>query len=121
MKKLIWESTSREFLHPVEHRYLTLRECARIQSFPDTFHFAGNISEQAQQIGNAVPPSLGLKLGQTLISNLPSKIAKSKNAKSKNGRILEFSPTASSGMSSALKNLVVQINETYHESFDKSA
>ena len=113
--KTITGGANREFLHPIEDRYLTLRECARLQSFPDTFQFKGNTSEQAQQIGNAVPPRLGLKLGKTLISNLPSGAVKSKH-----GRILEFSPTESSGMSPALKNLVVRVNETYHGSFDKS-
>lgn len=46
------------YLHPVEHRPITHREAARIQSFPDSFRFCGSKIEIAKQIGNAVPPVL---------------------------------------------------------------
>lgn len=42
--------------HPNGHRRLTIRECARIQSFPDDFYFVGSNSACYAQIGNAVPP-----------------------------------------------------------------
>lgn len=45
-------------IHPFEDRGLSIREAARIQSFPDDFIFKGNLSFQQQQIGNAVPPLL---------------------------------------------------------------
>ena len=45
-------------IHPFENRGLSVREAARIQSFPDSFVFKGNLSFQQQQIGNAVPPLL---------------------------------------------------------------
>ena len=45
-------------IHPRQDRGLSVREAARIQSFPDTFHFCGPISHIQQQIGNAVPPLL---------------------------------------------------------------
>ena len=41
--------------HPSLQRRLTVRECARIQTFPDSFRFAGSISSMYRQIGNAVP------------------------------------------------------------------
>ena len=47
------------YLHPVQHRPITHREAARIQSFPDKFKFSGSKIEMARQIGNAVPPTLG--------------------------------------------------------------
>lgn len=47
------------YLHPSEHRPITHREAARLQSFPDSFIFAGTKIEIARQIGNAVPPLLG--------------------------------------------------------------
>jgi DNA (cytosine-5)-methyltransferase 1 len=46
------------YLHPVEDRPITHREAARLQGFPDTFHFSGSKVEIARQIGNAVPPPL---------------------------------------------------------------
>ncbi|MGE3759004.1 MAG: DNA cytosine methyltransferase [Pseudobdellovibrionaceae bacterium] len=45
-------------IHPVENRGLSVREAARLQSFPDWFSFCGSIGFQQQQVGNAVPPLL---------------------------------------------------------------
>lgn len=45
-------------IHPAENRGLSVREAARIQSFPDSFHFYGSIGFQQQQVGNSVPPLL---------------------------------------------------------------
>jgi DNA (cytosine-5)-methyltransferase 1 len=45
-------------IHPYEHRGLSLREAARLQSFPDDFIFQGCLGSMQQQIGNAVPPLL---------------------------------------------------------------
>lgn len=52
----ITSAAIREFVHPTEDRALTLREAARLQSFPDDFSFVGPRSSIATQIGNAVPP-----------------------------------------------------------------
>ncbi len=54
----ITSAATREFVHPTEDRLLTLRECARLQTFPDSFVFAGNAASRIQQIGNAIPPIL---------------------------------------------------------------
>src|SRR5690606_32044057 len=57
--KAITSGARTEFVHPTEDRYLTLRECARLQGFPDEFEFSGRLAEVALLIGNAVPPTLG--------------------------------------------------------------
>lgn len=53
-------------------RMLTVREAARLQSFPDSFHFAGSRQSQFSQIGNAVPPLLGLALAKQVRQKLSS-------------------------------------------------
>jgi DNA (cytosine-5)-methyltransferase 1 len=45
-------------IHPWEDRGLSVREAARLQSFPDSYKFAGSIGFQQQQVSNAVPPLL---------------------------------------------------------------
>jgi len=55
------------YYHPTEHRYLTQREAAALQSFPAEFQFVGPVSAQWRQIGNAVPPGLGRAIGTTLV------------------------------------------------------
>lgn len=59
-----------ERCHPSETRPLTIREYARIQSFPDEWQFEGSMCSQYKQIGNAVPVNLGYHLGRNIISML---------------------------------------------------
>lgn len=106
--KTITGGARSEFIHPSENRYLTLRECARIQTFPDNFIFCGTLAEQGQQIGNAVPPRLGFLIGSHL-KKIVQENHKGIGTQTK-GRLLEFTPTESNGMSPALKNLVHQIH-----------
>lgn len=54
-------------IHPVENRGLSLREAARLQSFPDWYEFCGNIGEQQQQVGDAVPPKLAQAVFKKII------------------------------------------------------
>ena len=56
--------------HPRKHRALTVREVARIQSFPDWFEFKGMTAAKYLQIGNAVPPRLAYELGLQLVKVL---------------------------------------------------
>ena len=56
--------------HPIEHRTITPREAARIQSFDDSYRFFGNITSIGMQIGNAVPPLLAFQIAQRISSIL---------------------------------------------------
>lgn len=61
---------STSLCHPTETRALTLRECARVQEFPDEWEFVGTPSEQFAQVGNAVPTRLGSVAGDLLANHL---------------------------------------------------
>ena len=54
-------------IHPYENRGISVREAARLQSFPDTFTFEGSLMHIQQQIGNAVPPLLAKAVFQQII------------------------------------------------------
>ncbi|MBM7700928.1 DNA cytosine methyltransferase [Kurthia huakuii] len=62
--------SSGRFTHPFLDRAITVREAARIQSFPDDFIFFGNKSSQMKQVGNAVPPLLAKEIAEVIIQDL---------------------------------------------------
>lgn len=55
------------WIHPTLDRAVTVREAARLQSFPDTFEFVGTKDSQFQQVGNAVPPLLAKGIAEKLL------------------------------------------------------
>ncbi len=59
-----------ERCHPEETRPFTVREYARIQTFPDDWEFEGSVSQRYKQIGNAVPCNLGQEIGYSIIKFL---------------------------------------------------
>ena len=80
-KRLAWDQLSRSitahlakdgywYIHPEQHRTLSVREAARIQTFPDWVRFAGQPSHRFRQIGNAVPPMVGEAIGHRLCAAL---------------------------------------------------
>lgn len=58
------------FFHPTQDRIISIREAARIQSFPDSYQFSGSITQQYEQVGNAVPPLLGKAIGDEIVKLL---------------------------------------------------
>ena len=96
-------SASSEFIHPTEDRPLSLRECARLQSFEDAYQFTGSARSIAQQIGNAVPP-LGAEVFARSISSIDGLFGSGRVVQMRAGepRLLGFRLTDSSGMSPAL-------------------
>jgi DNA (cytosine-5)-methyltransferase 1 len=82
-KRLAWDELSRTitahiardgywYIHPEQHRTLSIREAARIQTFPDWFRFAGHPTTQFRQIGNAVPPALAEAVARAVRDALAS-------------------------------------------------
>lgn len=58
-----------KFVHPYENRFITPREAARLQGFPDDLEFKGSLSSVQLQIGNAVPLPLGQAVFQTILKH----------------------------------------------------
>lgn len=69
------------YFHPSENRYLTCREAAAIQSFPNNFEFIGSNTSVFKQIGNAVPPTLGKVIGYSLIASIEGSVEEESNVK----------------------------------------
>ena len=61
---------SGRFSHPEQNRGLTIREAARLQSFPDGFVWEGSLGEKFKQIGEAVPPLLALAIATKIAIKL---------------------------------------------------
>ena len=78
------------YIHPSELRTLTVREAARIQTFPDRFRFAGTRSHAFRQIGNAVPPALGEVIALELLKSATSRTAFPERLAAKRRRIREM-------------------------------
>ncbi len=62
--------SSGKFTHPFLDRAITVREAARIQSFPDSFRFVGSKGSQMKQVGNAVPPLLAGAIAEVVMNDL---------------------------------------------------
>lgn len=106
--KAITGGALRDFLHPSEHRPLTIRECAVLQTFPVDFEFCGTEAERIQLIGNAVPP----RLAEALAGSLRRDLMGARPAKTP-GALLSFEPTCATAMSPALERVARKVEERF--------
>lgn len=109
--RAITSAAPREFIHPFEARTLTLRECARLQTFPDNYIFSGSNQQKATLIGNAIPVRFAEALGGALqetrcASNDPS---------SEPGALIRFDVTVGELMSPALRRVTDRIDGRYRK------
>jgi DNA (cytosine-5)-methyltransferase 1 len=116
LRRLRWDEPSKtitggalnEFLHPLEHRSLTLRECARLQTFPDSFVFSGSSAVQMQLIGNAVPPHLAYQIACSVAADLAAHVTEQGP-----GQLLSFVPSVSTGLSPVLGRVMHRLRSRY--------
>lgn len=106
--KAITGAAINEFLHPAEDRPLTVRECARLQTFPDDYVFVGSRRDRAQLIGNAVPPHFAEVIARTLMQDLCRRTDGERA-----GALLSFKPTPSTGMSPILTHVRTMVETRY--------
>lgn len=66
------------WIHPTKHRAISVREAARLQTFPDSFVFCGTKDKQYQQVGNAVPPIMAKAIAQQLATILKNSVKRNK-------------------------------------------
>jgi DNA (cytosine-5)-methyltransferase 1 len=63
----VFHPGSGRFFHPSQDRVISIREAARLHSYPDTFHFLGTYTEMASQIGESVPPLLARVIAEAIL------------------------------------------------------
>lgn len=121
MKRLSYEepcltitgSANSEFIHPKLNRMLTIRECARIQTFPDTFLFKGTDSQKIQQIGNAIPPQFAYQIAKSILE------ADKNENESKEAMLISFDVTKASAKSPALSHTCEMLETLTEKQFEQ--
>jgi DNA (cytosine-5)-methyltransferase 1 len=78
------------YIHPVQNRAITVREAARLQSFPDSFVFQGSRTDQYKQVGNAVPPLLGCHVAKAVLRAMEAPESKDSIADAIPGELFDF-------------------------------
>ncbi len=63
----VFHPGSGRFFHPTQNRTITIREAARLHSYPDSFHFLGTYTDMASQIGESVPPLLSKVIAESIL------------------------------------------------------
>lgn len=106
--KAITSGANSEFIHPTEDRPLTLRECARLQTFADDFRFAGTLADKAMLIANTVPPRLAELFGRHLLAAM-----RRSESKAAAPGLKSFLVTNATAMSPALRRTVEEVERRY--------
>lgn len=97
---------SGRYVHPEQDRGLSIREVARLQSFPDDFQFAGKFDSMFKQIGEAVPPKFSCAVAASVFVELISATPNSEERKAQDGYTLKAVSNSYKSMASGVKNLV---------------
>lgn len=105
--KAITGAATREFVHPTEHRTLTLREATALQTFPDTFEFIGSRADIATMIGNAIPPKFAAELASAVHATLAMPPDSSEPG------VIDFRSTNAEAMSPALARVTKMVEQRY--------
>lgn len=100
-------ASTREFIHFAFDRPLTIRECARIQTFPDCFEFCGTATQKIQQIGNAIPPMLAKIFAEYINEEYGFTSVRSNGT----GALIDFTLTKANAMSPALASTEVLLRK----------
>jgi len=93
------------FFHPTQTRAISVREAARIQSFPDRYIFTGNMTQQYEQVGNAVPPLLAKAIGKMIFKMIGGKKMNVVRPKTDIVEIFGYAPNDTSIQSRSLWNI----------------
>jgi DNA (cytosine-5)-methyltransferase 1 len=70
LRTCLYNPSKGRYIHPEQHRVISMREAARLQSVPDSFRFVGLHTQVSRQIGNGVPPLLGRAVARAVMKVL---------------------------------------------------
>ena len=102
-----------EFIHPTKNRMLTIRECARIQTFPDNFTFCGTEHQKSMQIGNAIPPLLANAISNQVL------ICDQVDDQILPAGLVQYGVTKANAMSPLLKNTCSMLDDLLVNSYEQ--
>jgi DNA (cytosine-5)-methyltransferase 1 len=104
-------ASSSEFIHPIKNRALTIRECARVQTFPDEFVFCGTDSQKMLQIGNAIPPLFAGQIAKQII------LCDIRKANEKCASLVSYNVTKATAKSPALTATCQMLDELMQSNY----